>query len=140
MTIDHSSKINLIIMRKGDRETVIVPGGSGGIGREIVRELSEKNYNVINFDLITPEKLFKNEKFSSVNLRKENEIIAAFEEVKSENKNLYSLVYSAGWGGPFHSILDVKSTEWNMIMDVNLKGAFLCIREILPTLVQNKKG
>ena len=37
---------------------IIVTGGSGGIGRSIIEELSRENYEIVNLDIVKPEKLF----------------------------------------------------------------------------------
>jgi NAD(P)-dependent dehydrogenase (short-subunit alcohol dehydrogenase family) len=38
------------------------------------------------------------------------------------------------------SVLDMTEENWNRIMDVNLKGTFLCTREALPHMIKNSWG
>jgi glucose 1-dehydrogenase len=47
------------------------------------------------------------------------------------------LVNNAGIGGAPKKINEISSNDWNYVIDVNLKGAFLCTREALKHMVQN---
>jgi 3-oxoacyl-[acyl-carrier protein] reductase len=35
---------------------------------------------------------------------------------------------------------DLTETEWDRVVDVNLKGAFLCVRAVLPTMMAQRWG
>jgi glucose 1-dehydrogenase len=50
------------------------------------------------------------------------------------------LINNAGIGGTHKSVQDLNSNEWDYILDVNLKGAFLCTREAVKRMMQNGKN
>ena len=37
-------------------------------------------------------------------------------------------------------LLDTSEEEWDKTIDINLKGAFLCIKEVLPFMIENRFG
>ncbi|APC97809.1 SDR family NAD(P)-dependent oxidoreductase [Francisella frigiditurris] len=46
----------------------IISGGSTGIGREVIKELSQKGYKIINLDINPPAEMLKNEDYIEVDL------------------------------------------------------------------------
>ena len=36
--------------------------------------------------------------------------------------------------------LDITKDEWNRTIDVNLKGAYLCSKEVAPIMIKQKRG
>lgn len=50
------------------------------------------------------------------------------------------LVNNAGMLGPVARTLDVEIDDWRRILDVNLTGAFLCVRALVPAMQQAGKG
>ena len=47
-----------------------------------------------------------------------------------------ALVSNAGIGGAQKSVQELISSEWDCLMDVNFKGAFLCTREAIKRMTQ----
>ena len=37
-------------------------------------------------------------------------------------------------------LLDTSEEEWDKTIDINLKGAFLCTKEVLPFMIKNRSG
>jgi NAD(P)-dependent dehydrogenase (short-subunit alcohol dehydrogenase family) len=50
------------------------------------------------------------------------------------------LVNNAGISNVWKRIEDVSETEWDQILSVNLKGVFLCSREVGQTMIAQQKG
>ncbi|MBI2917022.1 MAG: SDR family oxidoreductase [Chloroflexi bacterium] len=49
------------------------------------------------------------------------------------------LVNNAGTGS-FSSILKVSVDRWDKVFATNIRGAFLCSRAVLPTMIKNRRG
>jgi glucose 1-dehydrogenase len=50
------------------------------------------------------------------------------------------LVNNAGIGGAQKSVHELSSDEWDYVIDVNLKGAFLCTREVIKRMIYDDKS
>lgn len=53
--------------------------------------------------------------------------------------NLHILINNAGILYPT-PVIDIPEDEWDRVIDVNLKGTFLCSQAVLPTLQKNNWG
>ncbi len=69
----------------------------------------------------------------------EQEVARLFTEIRSTMGEVDLLVNNAGV--TLRSLVqDTSSAEWDRIMNVNLKGAFLCCKEVLPYMIRKKYG
>ncbi len=50
------------------------------------------------------------------------------------------LVNNAGVSIPFRDVVDLSLADWNRILQVNLTGAFLCTRAVLPAMIRQRSG
>ena len=65
--------LNIKTMRKSYKsKTVVITGGSGSIGRSIIKKLYE--YDILNIDNIKPKKLLQNEIFLKFDLNNYKDI------------------------------------------------------------------
>lgn len=123
---------------------VIVTGGSGGIGREIVRSLVLSGFSVWNLDKVRPESPVMQETYRQVDFSEpifvlERTISKLFSEI-SQSGELYGIVHCAGIGGPYHKITDVGIDEWESIFRVNVDSLYLLTKLVLPKFQKNKQG
>ena len=143
-------KKEININKKGDSmKTVIVTGGSRGIGEAIVKELARSGYQVIlNYNQSEEKaKKIQNE------LQKENcciEIFKADVSKREEVKQLVDftlqkfnkidvLVNNAGID-QIKPFMDLTDEDWNKMLQVNLNSVFYCTQEVLENMIHNKSG
>ena len=50
------------------------------------------------------------------------------------------LVNNAGVSIPFRDVVDLPLVDWERILRVNLTGAFLCARAVLPVMIRQRSG
>ncbi|HKB17528.1 MAG TPA: SDR family oxidoreductase [Candidatus Dormibacteraeota bacterium] len=93
--------------------TAVVTGGSGGIGSEVVRQLREKGWEVVSLS-----------RREGCDVSNEDQVMKAFGRLES----LDALVSCAAVliKGPF---AEMSVQDWDLQVDVGLRGAFLCSRE-----------
>ncbi|MCZ8343494.1 MAG: SDR family oxidoreductase [Leptospira sp.] len=123
---------------------VLLTGGSGGIGREIVRSLILSGFSVWNLDMVRPESPLLQETYREINLAEtpfvlERSIQKILNECQSVGE-IYGIVHNAGFGGPYHPITDVSIDEWQNIFRVNIDSLFLLSKELLPNFKKNNFG
>lgn len=130
-------------------KTVIVTGGSRGIGAAIVKELAKNGYNVVlNYNKSEEEagKIQEQLKKENINIEIFKADVSKRKEVKQlvkftleKFKNIDILVNNAGID-QIKPFADITDDDWNTMMQVNLNAVFYCTQEVLPTMIHNKKG
>jgi len=130
-------------------KTVLITGGSRGIGAATVQKFAHEHYTVIlnfNKSQIHAERICENLREEGydvhmirADLSDENQIISMFEYVLRVFKHLDVLVNNAGVA-LYRQCQDVSSKDYDAVMGVNAKGTFLCCRESLKLFVPQKYG
>ena len=72
-------------------------------------------------------------------VRQEPAIAALVSRVLADCGRIDCLVTAAGLAA-FGPVADVKTEDWDQLMAVNLRGAFLACRAVLPTMTAQKRG
>lgn len=126
----------------------IVTGSSRGIGEAIALEFAKSGYNVIinsrnEHDLRkTKEEILRNvdEDIKVVHfpgdISQEQVCLNLLNVAEQELGKIDVLVNNAGINGPEKNTSDISSAEWDEVLDINLKGAFLCSREAIKRMLK----
>lgn len=125
--------------------TVFITGGSGGIGGAMVREFAALGYNVA-FTYKTGEKAaetLKNAIPSCLALYCDvidaNSVNAAVDAAVKRFGRIDVLINNAGMAQQ-KLFTDITGTEWDEMMNVNLKSCFLTCKAVLPQMINRKSG
>lgn len=119
---------------------VLVTGGSRGIGEGVVRRLSAAGHDVV-FTYLTSEDRAKsvakdtNSRCYKCDVTSEEDI----KRLKGWVKDVDALVLNAGISS-FDQVQDVTLEKWRRILDTNLTGAFLTVREFVSGMISAKRG
>ena len=129
--------------------TVIVTGGSRGIGAAIVVELAKNNYNVVlnyNNSEEKAKKIQKDLKEQGINIEIFKADVSKREDVKKlvnftieKYNNIDILINNAGID-QIKPFMDITNEDWNKIIQTNLNSVFYCSQEVLKNMIHNKKG
>ncbi len=132
-----------------ENKVAIVTGGSRGIGKAITLALAEAGADVaFTYDTqsVAAEEVRKQISALGVrcialqmNVLQRSSIEKAFADIVEEFGKIDILVNNAGVNKPtdFDKITD---EDWDWVLDVNLKGPFICSQAILPYLKTNGGG
>ena len=120
-------------------KTVLVTGGTRGIGKSIALAFLKKGYRVC----VT----YSKDEDSAKNARAEGLEVyladvaseTAVQEVFKKLGKVDVLVNNAGVS-LIKQIQDVEYAEFNRLMSVNVGGAFLCAREAAKYMIEQKRG
>jgi NAD(P)-dependent dehydrogenase (short-subunit alcohol dehydrogenase family) len=128
-----------------DGKVALVTGGAGGFGRAYSVALAEAGARVAVADL-EPEaarsvaaEIGSASRAYGVDLRSAEAVEGLVERVVSEFGGLDILVNVAGRSGRFDTAT-MAETDWDTILDANLKGTFLACRAAIPHLIARGGG
>ncbi len=142
-------------MSKKDNYTVVVTGGSRGIGRAICLALARPDTQIY-FNYFSPtdpegemaaaaetERQVAAVDGSavgrSVNVAVEKEVEAFFQEVIDATGRIDVLVNNAGITKD-GLLVRMKETDWDVVLDINLKGAFTCTKIAAKAMMKQRSG
>ena len=124
-------------------KTALVTGARGGIGRAIVGRFLKEGAVVYAADLTPEGSLSAHDDDESVfvklDVTRENDAIAAFEQVRAEHGKLDILVNAAGIEIE-KTVEDTTLDEWNRSFAVNSTGTFLTSKYALPLMREAAKS
>jgi len=133
------------LFRLSDR-TILVTGGLGGIGKEIVATILECGGKVISFDLATELiPIFKHVsetqlQYRSVDVSSAEAISVALEDAVAKlGTPLRGIITTAGISGEVNAV-DYPPEKFRKILEVNVMGTFLCAQAAAQLMHKNNWG
>jgi len=130
-------------------KVALITGASRGIGRSIAQLFAKEGAKVvINYHKSKKEALSlakelqkQNNKVLLIkaNVSKSDEVKNMVKKTVDEFGQLDILVNNAGILIPT-TLLNSTEEMWDKIIDINLKGAYLCSKEVGPIMLNQKKG
>lgn len=130
--------------------TAVITGGARGIGRGIALELAKEGVRCAIADLpdVSAERDETLKQLGAlgpqpialdVDVRDEQQVRAMADAAIAQLGSIDILVNNAGVIriGP---VAAFSEADWDLVMDVNLKGTFLCSKAVVPHMVQRKRG
>jgi NAD(P)-dependent dehydrogenase (short-subunit alcohol dehydrogenase family) len=131
------------------RKVAVVSGGAGGIGRAVVSRLAAAEFFPVILDkneagcreaVESLARQGREAEWIALDLRKKNEVREAFDRVMARQGRIDLLVNLAG--GTLHArpIEDFTIEEWREVIDVNLKGTFVCCQAAIGPMKRQGKG
>ena len=127
----------------------IVTGSSRGIGKAIAKLFAHEGARVVvNYSKSEKEALavvdeIKREGGKAIHLQadvsKSDDVKRMVQRTVQEFGGVDILVNNAG----VHfakDFFEITEDEWNRTIDVNLKGAYLCSKEVAPIMIKQKRG
>ncbi|MES3705837.1 3-oxoacyl-[acyl-carrier-protein] reductase [Staphylococcus ureilyticus] len=130
-------------------KNALVTGASRGIGRSIAIQLAEEGYNVaVNYagnrekaEAVVEEVKAKGVESLAIqaNVANGDEVKAMIKEVVNQFGTVDVLVNNAGITRD-NLLMRMKESEWDDVIDTNLKGVFNCIQKVTPQMLRQKSG
>jgi meso-butanediol dehydrogenase/(S,S)-butanediol dehydrogenase/diacetyl reductase len=130
-------------MRLADK-TAIVTGGGSGIGHAIATRFAAEGATVVVADVVAERaEAVAAELEGSLavhaDITSTDDVERLVREVTEAQGRIDVLVNNAGFGGA-DGVLEIDEEAWDFEVDVNLKGAFLCSKAVLPGMIERGGG
>ncbi len=132
-----------------ENKSVIVTGGASGIGYATVQEFLDDGARVAVCDMNPNAPEFKAKEGQYIYIRtditKKNEVDSMVKQVVDAFGTVDVLVNNAGINIPRLLVdegnqYELDETVWDKVMNVNVKGLFLCSQAAAKVMVKNGKG
>jgi len=131
-----------------EKTVAIVTGGSTGIGRSIALEFAKEGASVVicgrrktNLEKVAEEinALGKRSLAVATDVSVKSQVQGMVKQTVDSFGSIDILVNNAGI---IHAapLVEVTETEWDEVIDINLKGVFLCMQAVAPYMMKQKHG
>lgn len=137
-------------METGLRDKVaIVTGAASGFGRAIAQALADEGANVAIADIDEPKAREATAEIQASGARAEayrfdvsngDEVTAMVETVLGRFERIDVLANNAGIVGPQGPWAELSEEGFDRVVAVNLKGAFLCAKAVIPHMIERRSG
>ena len=130
-------------------KAAIVTGGGRGIGKEIALALaregstvlvSGRQQDVLEQTATEIRSLERRSAFIVADVSNESQVTEMVDLALRTFGQIDILVNNAGVTGPTAPVTNLSRAEWDEVMSVNLTGAFLCARAVIPHMIQRGSG
>ena len=133
-------------MRLADK-IAVVTGGSRGIGQAVSELFAREGATVIILDVLPQGKQVSaginasggHAEFHPVSVTDPVAVRALFEEVNERYGKIDILVNNAGITRD-RTLEKMSEAEWDAVIEVNLKGVFICTRAVIPYMKEKRYG
>jgi 3-oxoacyl-[acyl-carrier protein] reductase len=129
-------------------KVALITGGARGIGRAIALRLARDGVRIAIGDLLREEGLNTQKEveeagseamFATLDVTDEASVKDAVAQVESRWGRIDILANNAGITRD-RLLLRLAEQDWDAVLDVNLKGAYLCSRAVLPLMLRQRWG
>lgn len=136
---------------KLDGQVAIVVGSARGIGAAIARTFSQEGASIVLVDMekmktqldeVAREITQKGGKAIAIvaDCTDDTQVNKMVDETIQRWGKINILINSAGLRGPLVPVQDITEQEWDAVLAVNLKAAFLCCKAVLKHMIKQKSG
>ena len=129
-------------------QVALVTGAAGGIGFEITSELAKAGARVAVLDVREADAKAAAQQLCEeghkaiglgVDVTRQDQIATAVQAVIAQWGRIDILINNAGIC-PVTSLADISEAEWDLVLGVNLKGAFLCSQAVASVMRHQERG
>jgi glucose 1-dehydrogenase len=133
-------------------KSAVITGSSRGIGEAIAIEFAIAGYNLVINSRDSEELSISKEEIMRVtkspikvvtfsgDISQEDVCTGLIDAAVREFGRIDVLVNNAGINGPEKKTPEITAKEWDEVLDINLKGCFMCSREAIKVMLKQSEG
>jgi len=119
---------------------VLVTGADGGMGRGLVAEYVNHGYRVVaahhrETSHVKTDRIWP----LAIDVTDRAGVKSAVQQI-TERWGLVSILVNNAGIAADTILANLKESDWDRVMDVNLKGAFFCSQAVLPGMIRGRDG
>jgi len=127
----------------------MVTGSAMGIGKEIALRLARDGSDIVIVDIERElaQKVLKEIQlmgrkslFFEVDVSRWDQVEAMVDQVLKNFNKVDILINNAGIVGPVIPVWEYRVEDWDRVMEINMKGTFLCCKAVIPSMLKQKRG
>jgi len=132
-------------MKLFKNKTIVVTGGAKGIGAGCASVFHREGGNVVILDVDTKMgqhfcgELGERTLFIECDASNEPDVSEAMQKSVAEFGGLDVLINNAGIL-KYQKVTETTEKDWDLVFNVNVKGAFLCAKHAIPYMLKQKEG
>jgi len=129
-------------------KVAIITGGGRGIGKAIALTLAHEGANIVVISRTKSEleavadqarEMGRTALAIPTDVTEKAQVQAMAKQTLDRFGRIDMLVNNAGTA--IHNpVIDIREEDWDLIMDINLKGVFLCSQAVIGTMMEQKSG
>jgi 3-oxoacyl-[acyl-carrier protein] reductase len=129
-------------------QVALVTGSARGIGKAIAQGFAQRGADVVVSDVSLEEARATSGELGMLGVKtlavrldvsRADEVVRTFGEIMGAFGRLDILVNNAGITKD-NLLLRMKEEEWDAVMNINLKGVFLCAKEAVKIMAKQRSG
>ncbi len=135
-------------MNSLENKVIWITGAGRGIGKAIaeafgkekaVLALSSRTEKEIKSLADSIDNNGGNASFFECDVSSETDIKNTFDTIEKKLGTINILINNAGVAR-FMPLLETSTKDWDMMMNINLRGTFLCTKAVMPSMIKQKSG
>jgi NAD(P)-dependent dehydrogenase (short-subunit alcohol dehydrogenase family) len=135
-------------MSEAKNKVALITGAGQGIGRAIAHKLAIEGLSLVINDININTVRAVGDEISQMggcvisveaDVSQKSQVAEMVNIAKSQFQTIHILVNNAGITYRA-SIIEHSEEKWNQVVDINLKGPFLCCQAVVPIMIEQKWG
>lgn len=133
-------------MGKLDQKVAVITGGARGIGKEIALTFAREGADIVVADVLGMETVEQEIRdvgqrviAIKADISKKEEVVSILDATIAHFKRVDILVNNAGVSRNA-TLMEMTEEDWDFVLDVNLKGVFLCTQAAARHMIEQRYG
>jgi NAD(P)-dependent dehydrogenase (short-subunit alcohol dehydrogenase family) len=137
-------------VKRLEKQSAVVTGSAQGMGYAIATALADEGAKVVITDINKTQIDAAVDSLKArgcqaagypMDVTKKADVQAVMALVKKDLGSIDILVNNAGGGlNTPYELEEIEEKHWDLVLNVNLKGAFFCCQAVLPYMIEAKRG
>ena len=114
-----------------NKNTIVITGANGGIGQTLIKGFYNAGFNVAAIDIVAPSHPVEGIEYFLADIASYIEVEKCFKQISLKFGKVHILINNAAISNFCKDIYDITPEEFTKVINVNLCGAFYCVKEFL---------